>query len=129
MLVAGHAHTTLTRLPDFAVSSAGLACAEFRSTSSLLSATRCVPCCRSVARVHLVTRGSIGAAQGVNDLVAVSNNAGVDDFGLGLLLNTRQVRVCLYAMVFPGCCRAAVVAAVAVAVDSHAWVLLRRFGE
>lgn len=29
---------------------------------------------------------------GVNDLVAVSNNAGVDDFGLGLLLNTRQIR-------------------------------------
>ena len=37
----------------------------------------------------------IGAAQGVNDLVAVSNNAGVDDFGLGLLLNTRQVGGCL----------------------------------
>ena len=31
--------------------------------------------------------------QGVNDLTAVSNNAGVDDFGLGLLLQTRQVRI------------------------------------
>jgi len=29
---------------------------------------------------------------GVKDLVCVSNNAGVDDWGLGLLLNTRQVR-------------------------------------
>ena len=26
------------------------------------------------------------------DLVAVSNNAGVDDWGLGLLLQTRQIR-------------------------------------
>lgn len=29
---------------------------------------------------------------GVNDLTCVSNNAGVDDFGLGLLLQTRQIR-------------------------------------
>jgi len=29
---------------------------------------------------------------GVKDLVAVSNNAGVDDWGLGLLLQTRQIR-------------------------------------
>ena len=29
---------------------------------------------------------------GVRDLVAVSNNAGVDDWGLGLLLQTRQIR-------------------------------------
>lgn len=29
---------------------------------------------------------------GVRDLVAVSNNAGVDDWGLGLLLATRQIR-------------------------------------
>jgi 3-oxoacid CoA-transferase subunit A len=29
---------------------------------------------------------------GVKDLVCVSNNAGVDDWGLGLLLQTRQVR-------------------------------------
>jgi 3-oxoacid CoA-transferase subunit A len=29
---------------------------------------------------------------GVKDLTIASNNAGVDDFGLGLLLNTRQVR-------------------------------------
>jgi len=29
---------------------------------------------------------------GVKDLTVVSNNAGVDDFGLGLLLQTRQVR-------------------------------------
>ena len=29
---------------------------------------------------------------GVRDLVAVSNNAGVDDWGLGLLLKTRQIR-------------------------------------
>jgi len=30
--------------------------------------------------------------QGVKNLTAVSNNAGVDDFGLGLLLQTRQIR-------------------------------------
>ena len=30
--------------------------------------------------------------QGARDLVAVSNNAGVDDWGLGLLLETRQIR-------------------------------------
>jgi len=30
--------------------------------------------------------------QGASDLVAVSNNAGVDDFGLGLLLKTGQIR-------------------------------------
>jgi 3-oxoacid CoA-transferase subunit A len=29
---------------------------------------------------------------GVKDLTVISNNAGVDDFGLGLLLQTRQVR-------------------------------------
>lgn len=29
---------------------------------------------------------------GVKDLTCVSNNAGVDDFGLGLLLQTRQIR-------------------------------------
>lgn len=29
---------------------------------------------------------------GVRDLVCISNNAGVDDFGLGLLLKTRQIR-------------------------------------
>ena len=29
---------------------------------------------------------------GVKDLVCISNNAGVDDFGLGLLLKTRQVK-------------------------------------
>jgi 3-oxoacid CoA-transferase subunit A len=31
-------------------------------------------------------------ASGVRDLTVISNNAGVDDFGLGLLLQTRQVR-------------------------------------
>ena len=31
-------------------------------------------------------------ALGVKDLTVVSNNAGVDDFGLGLLLATRQIR-------------------------------------
>ena len=30
----------------------------------------------------------------VKDLTVVSNNAGVDDFGLGLLLRERQVRQC-----------------------------------
>ena len=28
----------------------------------------------------------------VNDLTVVSNNAGVDDFGLGLLLRSKQIR-------------------------------------
>ena len=28
---------------------------------------------------------------GVKDLIVVSNNAGVDDFGLGLLLKSKQV--------------------------------------
>jgi 3-oxoacid CoA-transferase subunit A len=31
-------------------------------------------------------------ALGVKDLVVVSNNCGIDDFGLGLLLSTRQIR-------------------------------------
>lgn len=31
-------------------------------------------------------------AKGTKDLTVVSNNAGVDDFGIGLLLQTRQVR-------------------------------------
>ena len=30
--------------------------------------------------------------KGTHDLTVVSNNAGVDDFGIGLLLQTRQVR-------------------------------------
>ena len=30
--------------------------------------------------------------QGAKDLVAVSNNAGVDDFGLGLLLKSGQIK-------------------------------------
>ncbi len=36
----------------------------------------------------------IGALRdsGVKDLTCISNNAGVDDFGLGLLLQTRQIR-------------------------------------
>ena len=29
---------------------------------------------------------------GVNELTCISNNAGVDDFGIGLLLKTRQVK-------------------------------------
>jgi 3-oxoacid CoA-transferase subunit A len=31
-------------------------------------------------------------ARGTKDLTVISNNAGVDDFGLGLLLRTRQIR-------------------------------------
>jgi 3-oxoacid CoA-transferase subunit A len=31
-------------------------------------------------------------ASGVRDLTCISNNAGLDDFGLGLLLGTRQIR-------------------------------------
>jgi len=30
--------------------------------------------------------------KGVKDLICISNNAGVDDFGLGLLLHTRQIK-------------------------------------
>ena len=30
--------------------------------------------------------------KGINNLTCISNNAGVDDFGLGLLLKTRQIR-------------------------------------
>ena len=32
------------------------------------------------------------AASGIKDLTCISNNAGVDDFGLGLLLQSRQIR-------------------------------------
>src|SRR5215216_4628613 len=32
------------------------------------------------------------AEKGVKDLTCISNNAGVDDFGLGLLLKTRQIK-------------------------------------
>lgn len=41
----------------------------------------------------------IGALKGrssdCKDLTVVSNNAGIDDFGLGQLLRTRQVRISL----------------------------------
>ncbi len=30
--------------------------------------------------------------KGINNLTCISNNAGVDDFGLGLLLQTRQIK-------------------------------------
>src|SRR3989442_6385514 len=30
--------------------------------------------------------------RGIKDLTVISNNAGVDDFGIGILLRTRQVR-------------------------------------
>ena len=30
---------------------------------------------------------------GVKNLTVISNNAGVDDFGLGLLLQTRQIKI------------------------------------
>ena len=32
------------------------------------------------------------AKKGVKDLICISNNAGVDDFGLGILLKSRQIR-------------------------------------
>ena len=38
------------------------------------------------------------ALQGASELTAVSNNAGVDDFGLGQLLQTRQVRCVLFVV-------------------------------
>ena len=31
---------------------------------------------------------------GVKNLTCISNNAGVDDFGLGLLLQTKQIKLC-----------------------------------
>lgn len=41
-----------------------------------------------------IPENSIAAlvAMGTKDLTCISNNAGVDDFGLGLLLKTRQIR-------------------------------------
>ncbi len=41
-----------------------------------------------------IPENSINAlmASGVKDLTCISNNAGVDDFGLGLLLKTRQIK-------------------------------------
>ncbi|RYZ23798.1 MAG: CoA transferase subunit A [Chitinophagaceae bacterium] len=41
-----------------------------------------------------IPENSINALQtrGVKDLTCISNNAGVDDFGLGLLLQSRQIR-------------------------------------
>jgi 3-oxoacid CoA-transferase subunit A len=41
-----------------------------------------------------IPENSIGALvqKGIKDLVCISNNAGVDEFGLGLLLKTRQIR-------------------------------------
>lgn len=41
-----------------------------------------------------IPENSIAALQqkGVRDLTCISNNAGVDDFGLGLLLQTRQIK-------------------------------------
>ena len=37
--------------------------------------------------------------KGVKELTCISNNAGVDDFGLGLLLKTRQIRKMLSSYV------------------------------
>lgn len=37
--------------------------------------------------------------KGIKDLVCISNNAGVDDFGLGLLLKTRQIKKMLSSYV------------------------------
>ena len=41
-----------------------------------------------------IPENSIAALEkkGIKNLVCISNNAGVDDFGLGLLLKTRQIR-------------------------------------
>jgi 3-oxoacid CoA-transferase subunit A len=41
-----------------------------------------------------IPENSIGALvqKGVKDLTCISNNAGVDDFGLGLLLKTKQIK-------------------------------------
>lgn len=41
-----------------------------------------------------IPENSIGAlvAKGVNNLTCISNNAGVDDFGIGLMLKQRQVK-------------------------------------
>src|ERR1044071_7714347 len=41
-----------------------------------------------------IPENSIGALvqKGIKDLVCISNNAGVDEFGLGLLLKRRQIR-------------------------------------
>ena len=41
-----------------------------------------------------IPENSIAAlvSKGVKNLTCISNNAGVDDFGLGLLLNTRQIK-------------------------------------
>src|SRR5215203_1347315 len=39
------------------------------------------------------------AEKGVNNLTCISNNAGVDDFGLGLLLKTRQIKKMLSSYV------------------------------
>src|SRR3954469_14205374 len=37
--------------------------------------------------------------KGVKDITCISNNAGVDDFGIGLLLKTRQVKKMLSSYV------------------------------
>ena len=37
--------------------------------------------------------------KGCTDLICISNNAGVDDFGLGLLLKTRQIKKMLSSYV------------------------------
>ncbi|HCK05661.1 MAG TPA: succinyl-CoA--3-ketoacid-CoA transferase, partial [Flavobacteriaceae bacterium] len=44
---------------------------------------------------------AIGELQrlGVNQLTCISNNAGVDDFGLGLLLQTRQIKTMIASYV------------------------------
>ena len=41
-----------------------------------------------------IPENSIAALRdsGVNGLTCISNNAGVDDFGLGLLLQTKQIK-------------------------------------
>src|SRR5215204_4064708 len=48
-----------------------------------------------------IPENSIAALEkkGVNNLTCISNNAGVDDFGLGLLLKTRQIKKMLSSYV------------------------------
>ncbi|MBL0926943.1 MAG: CoA transferase subunit A [Phycisphaerales bacterium] len=71
------------------------------TASEAIAAARAAGCVRDGAMVMVGGFGLCGIPEhlilalrdsGVTGLTCVSNNAGVDDFGLGLLLKTRQIR-------------------------------------
>ena len=79
--------TTSSRLAPTFYNSADDAVADIQSGSKLL-----VGGFGLCGIPENLIKGLLNKKDSVKDLTAVSNNAGVDDFGLGLLLQTRQIK-------------------------------------